>query len=139
MGWKTRQSTITPIVLANISVQQCQARSLQPLSPTSIWRKVAMQPVPVLQTYVASFEEPCLADSNTSTHQVVGNIEWLGLEGTPRIIKFQSSATGRATNLQICYPGSIQPGLEHPQGWVTIVLFYVQRNQGQRKPNSIRN
>ena len=28
-------------------------------------------------------------------------IEWLGLEGTPRIIKFQPPCCGRATNLQI--------------------------------------
>lgn len=66
MSWKTRQSTITQIVLANISVKQCQAHSLQLLTPTSIWRKVETQPIPVLQTYLSSFEEPCPAESNTN-------------------------------------------------------------------------
>ena len=81
-----------------------------------------MQPVPVLQTYVASFEEPCLADSNTSTHQVVGNIEWLGLEGTPRIITFHFPAAGGATNLHIWHSPRLPRApsnlvIEHLQGW----------------------
>ena len=30
-------------------------------------------------------------------------IEWLGLEGTPKINKFQTRATGRAASFQIRY------------------------------------
>ena len=48
----------------------------------------------------------------TGNHRI---IERLGLEGTPRIIKLQSPAPDLV--LDQVAQGSIQPGLEHLQGW----------------------
>jgi len=44
--------------------------------------------------------------SNTQDHHTFVTqhfLEWLGLEGTPGITKFQPPTTGKVTNLQIWY------------------------------------
>ena len=60
----------------------------------------------------------CL-NSNYFTHRI---IESLRLEGTPRIIKFQTPCHRQGHQppdplLDQAVQGSIQPGLEHLQGW----------------------
>lgn len=57
------------------------------------------------------------------THRI---IKWLGLEGTPGIIRFQLPATGRDTNLQIWY----LTRLPRAPSWATWSLsssFLVRR------------
>ena len=65
-----------------------------------------------IYNYLVSFEN--------SEHRI---IEWLGLEGTPRVIKFQLPHCDQGHQpphliLEQAAQGPIQPGLERFQGWM---------------------
>ena len=55
----------------------------------------------------------------TNHIKIIGITEWLWLEGTSKLIQFQSPAVSRALPPAQAAQGPIQPGLEHLQGWGT--------------------